>query len=484
MQVSDSFGVTPQCLARLGLDPYDVVILMSDDLSSWQTAHGSSFSFRAVGRVLPHDFQNRHHNHEIVVSMTMFDFLHEAAAAAGTTLTTTRALDAQPQADLFRLVPSYRIRLEKEEAQQEGASCRAVMWKMQKVTSMFTVGEEEEEGYDEKEDVQIYLHCLYTEEDKDGDSVKIIPQQEKEHIKGESLSKFLATELADRLVAPCSITVLERHGKCTIVEVKSILYKGQEISDPLTAVRLPFDGAYIRVIVTLPDNKENHDTALNVSSTTYETAISCPGYTYLKKMCSNLLFLPRSARPSGLLLTGCAGVGKTRLATAIVSMSTHHWIRLPDCLWQALGKTAEELVAIMLPPHQVASLQKRHGGSGVLVVDDVHILAGADENPNDTEKRVLLAALVKVINQCTQSDIPVLAIASVSSSSELPPDLIKAGRLEKEIHMEAPTLMQREEILEVLLREMGHTRESQAKQWASVLASTTAGCVAADLRQL
>ena len=195
--------------------------------------------------------------------------------------------------------------------------------------------------------------------------------------------------------------------------------------------------------------------------------------------------MPGPARPSALVITGCAGVGKTRLVTGLAQqLEQHHdrvihWILLQDCLWQSMGQTATELAAAMWPMHL-------RNQQGVVLVDDVQVLAGADE-AMDTEKRALLVAFGQIVDACVEAGVPVVAIAT--SSSTLPPALLKAGRLEKEIAMEAPTLAQREQILHSLLKDMMMTHDANdisavVERWASALASTTAGCVAGDLQRM
>jgi len=75
----------------------------------------------------------------------------------------------------------------------------------------------------------------------------------------------------------------------------------------------------------------------------------------------------------------------------------------------------------------------------------------------------------------------------------LPLELVKVGRLEKEFSMLPPSQRQRELILENMLTQLVINQEKDKKndgthhqqsQWAELLATLTAGCVAADLRRL
>lgn len=462
MQFSpEHLGVSPQCLERLGLLPYTVVALTT----------ASSSSLRCVGRVLPYPSSNNDNNNNVIaIHPTLFAFFH-AAYKSG-----TPPPPQDEEESSLRLAPwqSSRIRLDDDDNQDDGAAC-----KLEKVQDVYCV--------EENVKVQLKLKCIYTEQEEED-----YDEQDEES----NAHQHLANHLADRCVQQSAVVLVEcRRGKCTIVMVESIIIVAENHQVVAEVVRLPFDAAQIQVQVSFGQAATTTASAAAHDATTTNNNCHCPGYTTLQTEISHLFSLGTTSRPSGLLLTGSPGVGKTRLVQSLPPQQ--HWIRLSDVLWHAMGKTVDELVAIMLPRRFRRRRHRRAETDAVdsslsfsvpndnkkkntiVVVDNVQVLAGFDDNPNDTEKCVLLTSLLQVMEQCVQWDTPLLAIAN-TATSDLPADLIKAGRLEKEICMEAPTLWQRQEILQALLQSMGCT----VPEWAEALASTTAGCVAGDLRQV
>lgn len=212
-----------------------------------------------------------------------------------------------------------------------------------------------------------------------------------------------------------------------------------------------------------------------------QTNTDCPGYETQVDHLVQLLQLPSSARPSGLLLTGCAGVGKTRLVQCVASQLlgkgwSIHRVSVHDLVLQASWATEERLLATLRPPLLENAL---------LVIDDLDAAGNENDDSatsNDHERRLVRNSLLQVVDQMVQRDIPVLGIGT--DVSQLPFELVKVGRLEKEVSMSPPSQRQREQILGGMLTQLVENDAARRIQWAELLATLTAGCVAADLRQL
>jgi transitional endoplasmic reticulum ATPase len=425
------FALAPAGMERLQLQPFDVVFLTNPDQQ------------RCVGQIVSCAVYGKE-DEDVHVHPALFDFCveeqqHQATDGVATTVPATE--DQGNQRSLYRLAPSFRI-LVTENHRSES------LWELSKPKALMEA----------EHTVSLTLRCIYTEFHADD-----------EHT---ALKKYLQRQLADRWVTKDSITMVVDGDMCTVVVVESLVYRDNEV-DSWTAVRLPVSQNLV-LSLSMADCFPKH-----ASNSPRKEMTTCPGYEVLQRECLDLLQLDGPCRPSGVLLTGCPGVGKTRMAQCMASRleQTVHWILLGDFLLQAIGKTATEMAQAMLPASSSLSPPP-----DLVIVDDVDLLAVSDDARNDAEKRTVLAGLLVVMDECVQTGKTILGIATTASA--LPPELVKAGRFEKEIPMEAPTLQQREMILESLLRDMVGVDATQVEQWSSILASTTAGCVVADLRRI
>ena len=222
-------------------------------------------------------------------------------------------------------------------------------------------------------------------------------------------------------------------------------------------------------------------TGCDVQDTTF------PGYERLQDSVAQLLQLDddRAASPSGVVLTGCAGVGKTRLAKAITSRLRQerrrqcHWISLHDLVLQAASDGSSSLLERLSPPPNAS----------LLILDDVEALGEDDDNDNQ-ERQMVRHALVQAMQQ---QQLPVLAMGR-----SCPLSLQKAGLLEVCVEMPPPSQVQREAILFSMLVELLRqvpapplangsevdTASDTARVWSERLAALSPGCVAVDLRTL
>jgi SpoVK/Ycf46/Vps4 family AAA+-type ATPase len=235
---------------------------------------------------------------------------------------------------------------------------------------------------------------------------------------------------------------------------------------------------------------DSHETA------SMNASLLCPGYERLVDQVISLLQLPFTIRPSGILLTGVSGVGKSHLAKAIAALwqdSCRHsspglsrplaatgsanvvrWISAADLLLSSSSSDFESLVEDLLtsPP--------------LLIIDDLHVLNRArdEEGSMDAERQFIRNALTTAFDRinCGESRSMLLGIAQ--DSSLLPAELVKISRFEKEVCMLPPSQQQREALLCQLLAEVGGVGQETAAMWSRLAAPLLAGCVAADLRRV
>ena len=198
--------------------------------------------------------------------------------------------------------------------------------------------------------------------------------------------------------------------------------------------------------------------------------IDCPGYDDLLGELYSLCTTQGFAAPSGILLTGCSGVGKTRLVSCLANRITTtdggyvHWVSCQDLVTRASWASESELMELLLP-NRPASL---------VVLDDLHVLSSddADSSDRDYEYILLRNSILGALDRLC--DVVVLGMCHTASS--LPSPLVRIDRLEKELKMDPPTQIQRQAILENLI--------PNHPKWTSALTGPTAGFVPADLQRM
>lgn len=153
------------------------------------------------------------------------------------------------------------------------------------------------------------------------------------------------------------------------------------------------------------------------------------------------------------------------------------WVSAQDLLVRASWATEDDLLELLLP-------QKREKRC-LLVIDDLQVLASEEEEESLYDPELLLVhnSILEALSRLS-TVIPLPFILGIAhKGSQLPKELVKIGRLEKELTIEPPSQVQREEILASILADV-MDNEKRRRRWSETLASQTAGCVASDLRRL
>mmetsp|Transcript_26242 Transcript_26242/g.72047 ORF Transcript_26242/g.72047 Transcript_26242/m.72047 type:complete len:954 (-) Transcript_26242:2786-5647(-) len=242
-----------------------------------------------------------------------------------------------------------------------------------------------------------------------------------------------------------------------------------------------------------------------------------PGYEGLLREIMDVFRVHGDASAAtGVVLTGCAGVGKSRLASCIAhrfldgrvlhrrqempnaamaskpsadrrslkNETNVYYCSVQDLVFQASAET--NLLENVLVP--------KLRGCRLWIVDDLNFLetleGSGDEVRNDSETMMVQNALVEAIDRFHRSCC-ILGIAQ--SVANLPLELTKSGRLETTFQMLQPTQLQRIEIWkQILANENGgggsmlnaDAPGAKRNDWIPALASSTAGCVPRDLLRI
>lgn len=235
----------------------------------------------------------------------------------------------------------------------------------------------------------------------------------------------------------------------------------------------------------------------------------CPGYEpLLLELLQHAFLMTTSHMPpsdkyggaaaSGILLTGCAGVGKTRLASCLahnlrcgddVARMQVHWVLVHDLILRASNET--NLIHYVIPSSITSSTMHESGLSWMIIVDDLHILERSSDSDDTATDMELLLVRNAILQAMDQRPSNCLFLGLGQSAKQLPTEFLRIGRLEKQIVMHPPTQSQRQAIMMKLLASTPQVKSTKTSQrdllerWVEILAaSPTAGCVAADLRRL
>ena len=180
-------------------------------------------------------------------------------------------------------------------------------------------------------------------------------------------------------------------------------------------------------------------------------------------------------RPSrGILLYGPPGTGKTLLAKAVAKESEANFIQVkgPSLLSMWVGKSEEGVRKIFERARQVAPC--------IVFFDEVDALAGkrGEDHGNKVTERVLNQILAEMDGLEDLNDV--LVIAATNRPDMLDTALLRPGRFDRILLVNAPTEEGRLNILNVHTKNMALTNDIKLKD----LAKRTIGYTGADLESL
>ncbi|XP_034949756.1 ATPase family protein 2 homolog [Chelonus insularis] len=175
----------------------------------------------------------------------------------------------------------------------------------------------------------------------------------------------------------------------------------------------------------------------------------------------------------GILIYGPIGVGKSAIANALISEYDVNVfvIKASDIYSKYFGEGDKKLSQLFT--------EAKSFSPSVILIEDIDILCTKKSN-SENEKR-LLATLIQEIDNLQESDINTLLITTSSKPDLVDASLRRAGRIDREFEIGAPTPSMRREILQKLLSKLPNSVTNEELDEISFI---THGFVAADLRCL
>jgi len=362
----------------------------------------------------------------------------------------------------------------------------------------------------------IFLSCIYAEDDqwlssKNDDETKKSLQKRQL-----SVDQIISVSLEGRIIRADTIMLLSTMYGYVVASITNIVENDEELESSKLSdgkqrsnatYRLSDDvlgdyNCHIKVPKLNDGNVRNDLTSKG--KTSWEQ--SAPGYEPLLEQIIELFkFHGDSAAASGVVLTGCAGVGKSRIASCVA----YHYVesgnlnkpgyqerstsRLSSRTQKIYYSSVQDLIfeasieANLLENILVPKLQ----GCLLWIIDDLHLLerqdGSGDEAQNNAEIIMVQNSLIEAIDRF-HNECRILGIAY--SDTNLPSYFTKSGRLEKTLNMLPPTQLQRIQIWKhILSRDTGEQSflndpGVNIDNSITTLASSTAGCVPRDLLRI
>ena len=176
------------------------------------------------------------------------------------------------------------------------------------------------------------------------------------------------------------------------------------------------------------------------------------------------------SQPRGLALIGISGTGKSLCAKVAAGIWAQPLLRLDmgAVFGGILGASEKNIREAMHIAEVIAPC--------VLWVDEIEKAFAGSSGDSGTAARVLATFL----NWMQEKQAPVSVFATANNTKFLPPEFLRKGRFDEVFFLDLPTLAEREQILEVLLRQTRIT-DIRNKFDLSQVARATEGFVGAEL---
>lgn len=148
-------------------------------------------------------------------------------------------------------------------------------------------------------------------------------------------------------------------------------------------------------------------------------------------------------RPSGLLITGPSGVGKTLIARSIAKESGFNVIeiRAPELLSKYMGESERNIRELFRQTKELAPT--------VLIVDSVDSFGTSGWSDSKVIDRIVNQLVLEM--NAIKSEKPILVVATAVRAEDVPPALRATGRFGQELLLRLPSEKDRKEIFQKYL---------------------------------
>ena len=158
--------------------------------------------------------------------------------------------------------------------------------------------------------------------------------------------------------------------------------------------------------------------------------------------------------PSGILLSGEPGIGKTLIANSFIKAS-----ELPVFLVRK-DKPDGDFINFIKKSFEDA---KNHSPA-IVFLDDMDKFANEDDYHSDAEEYVTIQSCIDEIKDCD-----VFVIATVNNVKKLPESLYRSGRFDKHIKVKAPTGKDATKIVEYYMKKKNFVNDIDSEEIAKML---------------
>jgi transitional endoplasmic reticulum ATPase len=177
--------------------------------------------------------------------------------------------------------------------------------------------------------------------------------------------------------------------------------------------------------------------------------------------------------PKGVLLYGAPGTGKTLLANAVANESdaNFYYVGGPEIISKYVGESEERLRKLFA--------EAQENAPSIIFVDEIDAIAPKrEEVMGEVEKRMVSQLLTIMDGLKARGEV--IVIGATNRPDSLDPALRRPGRFDREIEIGVPDKRDRNEILQIHVRNMPLSEDVDVTE----LANVTHGYTGADLSLL
>lgn len=143
--------------------------------------------------------------------------------------------------------------------------------------------------------------------------------------------------------------------------------------------------------------------------------------------------------PKGIMLYGDPGNGKTLFAKVLASMTNVNFIEFD-----------------ITQPNVAANLKKvfeeaREKAPSIVFIDEINKIVESDDYVTDDSRKNLSMLLSLIDGFNSQRSNEVFVVATANDYDEIPPSLVRPGRIDKKLYIDYPDDKSRKEILELYI---------------------------------